>query len=169
MMWQLSYRADPTVVPLADRHYNRQSVGSKQFVPPGGCVVLATPERDAFWVTSTPKAEFVKHAWAGAWMCSAFRNESARVSSDMIRAATAATLFVKGNPPALGFVTFVDPAHVKPTIRRGRATYGYCYLMAGWRHVGFTKAGLWAWQLAPEDFPPAIAPLTARLELALGA
>jgi hypothetical protein len=27
--------------------------------------------------------------------------------------------------------------------------------MAGFRHVGFTKGGLWAWQMLPDEMPPA--------------
>lgn len=37
MIWMRSHRADPEVVPLADRHYNRQKPGSPQFAPPGRC------------------------------------------------------------------------------------------------------------------------------------
>ena len=29
----------------------------------------------ALWVTSFPFAQYVRHQWAGAWVCSAFRNE----------------------------------------------------------------------------------------------
>src|SRR6266496_775871 len=64
--WLLSYRADPRALRLADRHYNRQKVGSAQFVPPGRCLVLLTEAADALWVTSYPLAEYVQHAWAGA-------------------------------------------------------------------------------------------------------
>lgn len=85
MRWIRSHRADAEVVPLADRHYNRQKIGSPQFAPPGRCLVLKTAELDAFWITSWPFAEYVRHAWAGAWVCSAFRNESAHLSSDLIR------------------------------------------------------------------------------------
>lgn len=42
MHWHLSYRTDPLVKPLADRHYNRQNPDSPNFVPPGRCVVLRT-------------------------------------------------------------------------------------------------------------------------------
>ena len=72
MQWRLSHRADPLARDLADRHYNRQKIGSPQFVPPGRCVVLymENPQGKAFWVTSWPFAEYVKHAWGGAWMCS---------------------------------------------------------------------------------------------------
>lgn len=77
MPWTLSHRADWRALPLADRHYNRQKIGSPQFVPPGRCCVLLTPAANALWVTSWPFAEFTKHEWAGAWVCSCFRNESA--------------------------------------------------------------------------------------------
>jgi hypothetical protein len=62
--WHVSDRADPSGAKLADRHYNRQKVGAKQFVPPGRCIVLVIPHV-ALWVTSWPFAEYVKHAWGG--------------------------------------------------------------------------------------------------------
>jgi hypothetical protein len=68
-------------------------------------------------------------------------------------------------------VSFVDPRHVRPTPVRGEAIYGYCYLKAGWSHVGFTKGGLWAWQLLPASMPAPEAPrpaATDQLDLALG-
>jgi hypothetical protein len=164
--WAESYRADPIGVPIADRHYNRQSVGSPQFVPPGRCVVLLA--HAALWVTSWPKAEYVKHAWAGAWVNSTFRKEERDSrASEMITEAVAATLWYWPEPPALGIVSFVDPREVPPVRRRGRVIYGYCYLMAGWEHVGFTKAGLWTWQLLPAQMPPAEMPRGVTRELPL--
>ena len=74
MIWRVSWRADPAARRIADGHYNRQSPGADQFVPPGRCKVFVIPE-EAFWITSWPFAEFVKHQWGGAWVCSAFRNE----------------------------------------------------------------------------------------------
>lgn len=71
--WQLSHRADPHAVVIADRHYNRQKPGTPQFVPPGRCLVLTQPQ--AVWVTSWPLAQYTKHAWAGAWINSCFRRE----------------------------------------------------------------------------------------------
>ena len=146
--WLCSNRADPTVVPLADRHYNRQKVGSPQFAPPGRCVVFKTPEVDAFWITSWPFAEYVKHAWAGAWMCSAFRNESSRLSSDLIRDAVACTRGIYGDAPPLGMVTFVDASKT-----RHKRDPGRCYRRAGFRPCGVTKGGLVALQLLPADMP----------------
>jgi hypothetical protein len=154
MRWQLSHRADKRALPLADRHYNRQKPGTPQFVPPGRCVVLLTPEEDAFWITSWPFAEYVRHRWAGAWVCSAFRNESEHLSSELIREAVAATRSIFGEPPALGMVTFVDTSKV-----RRKRDPGRCYRRAGFIPAGFTEGGLVALQLMPDAMPSADVPL----------
>ena len=152
MMWRRSNRADPAALPLADRHYNRQKPGTPQFVPPGRCIVMRTACGRALWVTSWPFAKYVKHAWPGAWVNSLFRSEGAGVASALIREAVAATRSM-WIPPELGIVSFVDPEHVSPKMVRGKPLYGYCYLKAGWKHVGFTKGGLWVWQQLPADMP----------------
>ena len=159
MRWIRSNRADPEVVPLADRHYNRQKIGSPQFAPPGRCVVFKTELRDAFWITSWPYAQYVKHAWAGAWVCSAFRNESIYLSSDLIREAVAATLHLYGSPPDLGMITFVNADKVRKKRDPGR-----CYKKAGFKVVGVTKGGLIALQLLPVDMPLAAPPMEASGE-----
>lgn len=152
--WWRSHRADPRALPLADRHYNRQRPGSPQFVPPGRCLVLLTEHADALWVTSYPYAEYVRHAWAGALVCSLFRREPEcpYLASDLIVSAVAATAAEWPLPP-LGIVTFVDP-----TQTRRKRDPGRCYRRAGWTHVGETKGGLVALQLLPADFPAARAP-----------
>jgi hypothetical protein len=142
------YRFDPAALPLADRHYNRRAVGSPQFVPPGKCVVLLTASASALWVTSWPFAQYVRHAWPGAWVNSLFRNESsAYLSSDLIVSAVALTRAV-WTPPVNGIVSFVDAGK----IRRKRDP-GRCYRRAGWKHVGFTKGGLWVFQQLPDAMP----------------
>lgn len=153
MIWSRSHRADPDCLPLADRHYNRQKPGTPQFVPPGRCVVLKAP--GAVWVTSWPYAEYTKHAWAGAWVNSLFRKECEGLASEFIRDAVAATRGVWPETPALGLITFIDPLHVKPRKIRGRQAIGESYFEAGFVHVGYTKAGLWAMQMFPEDMPDA--------------
>lgn len=162
MIWRLSHRADPAALPLADRHYNRQKIGSPQFVPPGRCMVLLTDDRKALWVTSYPFAQYVKHAWAGAWMCSMFRNEGAGLSSELILQAVAATRCYFGEPPALGMVTFVDTKKTKP-----KRNPGYCYIKAGFRPCGMTKGGLTALQLLGADMPPAEPPIGYGAKLAV--
>lgn len=104
-MWAKSWRADPRAKELADRHYNRQNPDSDQFVPPGRCLVLTadTETGRAYWATSWPYAEYVKHDWPGAWINSAFRNEGAALSSVLIRQAVAATLWRWRVPPPLAW------------------------------------------------------------------
>lgn len=159
MHWCLSHRADPPAVRLADRHYNRQHVGSPQFVPPGRCLVLLTDAADAVWVSSWPYAAYVRHAWGGAWVCSIFRNEGPLLSSTLIRQAVAATCWRWPEPPPLGMITFVDASKVRST------NPGACYKHAGFRVVGRTKGGLVALHLAPADMPPPLAPSGVQLRL----
>lgn len=160
-MWRLSHRADPLACTLADRHYSRQKVGSPQFMPPGSCVVFTaeTESGRAVWGTSAPFAEYVRHAWAGAWMCSIFRNEGAGRASDLIRQAVAATRAFYGEPPAHGMLTFIDRKKIAPTMTRGVKTWGRTYRLAGFRQVEDTKGGLAAFQLLPADMPPPEPPI----------
>lgn len=152
--WCVSHRADPAAARLADRHYNRQKIGAPQFAPPGSCVVFLTDCGRAFWITSAPLAEWVKHAWAGAWVCSAFRSEGAGIASELIRQAVAATRAHYGDPPALGIVTFIDREKVKPIIHHGKPMWGYSYRKAGFVDVGETvKDSLLALQLLPDAMP----------------
>jgi hypothetical protein len=158
MLWRLSHRFDPDALPLADRHYNRQKIGSNQFVPPGRCLVLLSGNPpDALWVTSWPFAQYVKHAWAGAWVCSCFRNEGDVLSSELIKQAVAATRAIYGSPPEQGFISFVDS---KKT--RHKRDPGRCYRKAGWKHVGYTKGGLYAFQLLPQEMPNPSMPLPKK-------
>jgi hypothetical protein len=163
-MWALANRGDPRCCDLADRHYSRQKAGSPQFMPPGGCCVLyagVPGDGEAVWGTSTPFARYVKHAWAGAWMCSIFRNEGAGRASVLIRQAVAATRAVVGEPPSLGMVTFIDRKHVRPYIggpERTRVIWGQTFRQAGFREVGETKSGLLALQLLPADMPEPMSP-----------
>lgn len=153
MRWRLSHRADPPAVALADRHYSRQKPGTPQFVPPGRCIVLLTLCERAVWVTSWPFAQYVKHEWAGAWICSIFRNEGAGLSSDLVREALAATASI-WTPPELGLVTFVDAGKVRKKRDPGR-----CFIKAGGKVVGKTKGGLVAIQFEPADIPQAQEPV----------
>lgn len=153
MRWHESHRCDPMARPLADRHYSRQKPGAKGFVPPGRCLVLLARKARALWVTSWPFAEYVRHAWAGAWVCSLFRNEGAGLSSELIREAVAATRWRWPEAPPLGMVTFVDADEVLP-----KKTPGYCFLMAGFRAVGETKGGLLAFHMLPGEMPEPKAP-----------
>lgn len=142
---------------LADRHYNRQKVGSPQFVPPGACLVLMAHE--AVWTSSWPLPQYVKHRWPGAWVNSIFRREAGEKASVLIREAVAATRWYWPNVPELGMVTFIDTEKVRPR----RAGYGKCYLKAGFEPDGYTKGGLLALRLKPECMPEAAKPNLSEL------
>jgi hypothetical protein len=169
--WTLSHRADTLALPLADRHYNRQKIGSPQFVPPGKCIVLRT--QTALWVTSWPFAEYVKHAWPGAWVNSCFRNERREDrSSDLVREALAATCSLWDAPQIycsycdvlIAMVTFIDTEHVR---KKPDKDYGKCYQKAGFELCrGKTKGGLVVVHIRPSKLPPAEEPLGAQLVLA---
>ncbi len=175
--WTLSDRADPSARAFADRHYNRQSHGAPQFVPPGRCLVLRHPR--AFWVTSWPFAAYVHHAWPGAWVCSAFRLEGGDPgeASALIRQALAATLWRYPSPPSIpasritrrrdrsdvepvrvAMVTMVDRA--KTTAKRDP---GRCFRRAGFVEIGRTKAhGLVVLGLPVDALPSPMAPVGSQ-------
>lgn len=167
----MSWRADPSARRIADAHYNRQKVGADQFVPPGRCVVLVIPE-DAVWITSWPFPQYVKHAWPGAWVCSAFRNArpDRHLSSSLITEALAATRFTWAVPPAEGMITFVDPAKT-----RHKRDPGRCFRKAGFHLSGradccvgkpsCTVGGLVALHMGVDQFPPAAPPLDGQPDL----
>lgn len=136
MIWRLSHRFDPAAVILADRHYSRQKPGTPQFMPSGSALVLhaSVNGQGAVWGTSWPQEEFTKHEWAGAWICSIFRNETLVRASSMIRDAVAATRYHYGEPPEKGMVTFVDATAV-----RDKSYPGHAFIIAGFRPVGKTQ------------------------------
>ena len=166
MIWRLSHRADPPAVAIADRHYNRQKHGTSQFMPPGSCLVLLA-DGPAVWGTSWPLAEYTRHAWAGAWVCTIFRREGGDLpASEMIRQAVAATRWHYGPPPALGMVTFIDRDQVQPYRRRGcLPVWGRTWLMAGFEEIGETKGGLMALQMSPAAMPAPSPPLGVSMRL----
>jgi hypothetical protein len=147
--WRLSWRADPAVAALADRHYSRKTVGAAQFAPPGPILVLRSADRTAGWVTLWPRPEYADMPdWAGAWMNTFFRNEGDGLSSDLIRRAVAHSRYRWPDVPPLGMVTLIDPSKI-----RHKRDPGRCYLKAGFRHAGYTKSGHRVLQLLPADMP----------------
>jgi hypothetical protein len=161
--WVVSWRADPLVRVLADRHYSRQTSGHAQFVAPGSCLVLRTLEANAAWVTLHPLPHLVKHGYGDAWICAMFRNESPHLSSELIHEAVAATHAWFISPPPAGFLTFVDEGK----IRRKRDP-GRCFRRAGWREVGRTKErGLIVLQLPADECDAPVWPLELQTRLAV--
>lgn len=162
--WRQSHRFDPVAAVVSDRHYSRQKPGSPQFAPPGSCFVL-TADGPCYWVTSWPYARYTKHAWAGAWMCSAFRREGGERASTLILEAVAATRAHYGEPPGLGMVTFIDRDKVPPLHTRKGPVWGYTYRKAGFIDAGETKGGLLALQLWPAAMPAAERAIGAQVRM----
>ena len=159
MKWELSNRAYPPAVKIADRHYNRQKIGTPQFVPPGRCKVFITPDHTALWVTSWPFVEYTKHEWAGAWVNTLFRNEGNGLSSKLILDAISATKYF-WEPPEKGIITFVNSKKIRSS------NPGYCYLKAGFKKVGKTKKDkLIALQMLPKDMPDIIQPYNSQSQM----
>jgi hypothetical protein len=172
LIWQLSHRADAEVLPLVDKHYSRQKPGTPQFAPPGRCIILKAKVDGvvkAVWGSSWPFAQYVRHAWAGAWQCFIFRNEGPWLSSGLITEAVAATRAVAlsseswewGGVPALGMVTFVDADKT-----RRKRDPGRCYRKAGWTILKEqTKGGLVVAQLLPGAMPEPVSPVSDQAEM----
>lgn len=146
MNWTETNRYCKDGVKLADRHYNRQKIGSNQFVPPGKPLVLISKNLDAVWVSLMQKHQ--DHEWKGYWSNTLFRNEGECLSSDLILEALAITIH-KWGQTSPGIITFIDTKKVKP-----KKDYGYCYLKAGFKEFGYTKVNkLLVLGLNIENFP----------------
>jgi hypothetical protein len=119
---------DDAMRQLADRHYNRQTPGSPKFAPNGTKIILRDAAGDVLWTW----IKIVLERWDGqtGYYCQAFRNESARLSSDIILEAEQHAAEIWG--PGRMF-TYIDPAEIKSS------NPGFCYLMAGWHPHGWSK------------------------------
>ena len=62
-------------------------------------------------------------------------------------------------------MSFVDPKKVRPTMRRGRPVYGYCYMRAGFDRDDDTVGGLWCWRMPPYRMPKAEPPRGVTMRL----
>jgi len=104
------------------------------------------------------------HQWKHSWSNSLFRNEGPHKASELIRQAVRVTRFLWGDPPADGFVTYVDPKKV-----RQKQNPGHCYVIAGWRREpGITSKGLIAFRLTPERFEAPLQPDDPQFDLNWG-
>jgi len=118
---------------LADRHYSRQRIGARQFMPPGRTLVLLADDLRAVWGVALN----LDPTGAMRWRCTIFRNEGAALSSDLIREATERTFYrwsEKYGLPELPLTTEIDPELV-----RHKRDPGRCFLRAGWRLLGVVQ------------------------------
>lgn len=182
IQWELSHRCDPRGRALADRHYSRQTVGAKNFVQPGKCLVLVKPDdylegASAVWVSTWPYAEYVLHDWRGPHPLPSTRyveRFNKKTGTKMMQPETPGTwnnaLFRNESRTLSSFlirqavavtlgVWGESPPMGMVTMVWGakvspKATVGRCYLEAGFHHVGKTRKGdKDVFILSPEDMP----------------
>lgn len=131
--WWLTKDGDASLLALYRRHYSsrksRRTAG--QCVGPGETIVLRTAAGDAAFVWRKFKDDAIPKQHGVN--CALFRNESATLSSILIRQADAIADFAWAGER---HYTYVNPASVRST------NPGFCFLHAGWRRCGFTKGGL---------------------------
>ncbi len=129
--WVISHDGEPEAFAMYRRHYSAKNPRPKirQFVGPGQKLVLIGLLCPALFAWR----KFIDDSGQQGVNCSVFRNESQHRSSDMIREATQ---FAWEEWPGERLYTLVNPRKVRST------NPGYCFLMAGWRKCGWTKAGL---------------------------
>lgn len=114
---------------MADRHYNRQTIGSNQFCRPGKNLVLRTQNCDALWVSW----QGIRDDGFDAWECTIFRNESNILSSQLIEEAIKITIKKWGLMPKDGMITYVKPKAIQSI------NPGYCFKVAGFKKIGESK------------------------------
>jgi hypothetical protein len=121
---------DNTARELFKRHYSRYVYADgrdpKLFVGPGRKMVLMTADARALFVWR----EFRSADHQEGVNCAIFRNESVKLSSELIRDADAAADELWGKKR---HYTYVNPRKIRST------NPGCCFLKAGWRKCGYTK------------------------------
>lgn len=116
---------------LADRHYSRRTVGARQFLYSGRKLVLRDTDGLVLFAWIWPDPTMRMDGQVG-YNNAIFRNESARLASDIILEAEAAA-FQKWGPNRL--YTYIDAGQVRSP------NPGYCFKKAGWKYVGLSKGG----------------------------
>lgn len=136
-VWVESRDGDPDGLALFRRHYTyrRKRDQYRLFEPIPNATLFVGPGEKLVLITECKRALFVWRKFISAdgqkgVNCAVFRNEGAGRSSDLIREAMR---IAWQRWPGERFYTYVNQKRVKS------GNPGYCFLMAGWRRVGYTK------------------------------
>lgn len=137
---------DPEMSMIADRHYSRRTVGTRQFLYSGRKLVLRNAEGTILFGWLYPDPAMRMDGQKG-YNCAIFRNESGRKASDILLEAERMA-FEKWGPGRL--YTYIDPAktntitalrdYPKLRIHQGERIIGFSYRKAGWKPL-ITKDG----------------------------
>lgn len=130
--WRRALDGDPEGRAIYRRHYSarqyRDGRRPQLFVGPGEKLVLVAHGGRALFIWR----KFTDDSGQKGVNCAAFRNEGAGLSSALI---TEADAIAWARWPGERLYTYVDGGAIRST------NPGYCFLAAGWRHVGWTKGG----------------------------
>lgn len=131
--WYLTRDGDAAGRSLFHRHYSRYVYRDGRepllFVGPGEKTVLIDAAGTALFVWR----KFIDHSGQNGINCAIYRNESAVLSSLLIREAEEVAW---RRWPGERLYTFVNPAKVRSS------NPGFCFACAGWRRCGYTAGGL---------------------------
>ena len=131
--WIIGQDGEPELIKLYERHYScyhyRDGRKRTQFVGPGQHIILTTPPRDALFVWR----KFIDDSGQKGINCAVFRNESRILSSDLIREADSIADFCWPGERHYTYVRAEAIASRNP---------GWCFICAGWKRCGYTKANL---------------------------
>jgi hypothetical protein len=116
---------------LADRHYSRRTIGARQFLYSGRKLVLRDADGLVLFAWMWPDPLMRMDGQVG-YNNAIFRNESPRLSSDIILEAESAA-FDRWGPNRL--YTYVAPDKIRSS------NPGYCFKRAGWRFVRLSASG----------------------------
>lgn len=135
-LWDVVPKFTPAAARLADGHYSRRTIGSRQFMPPGQTLVLLTPDELAVfgWWRPHPSSGIVAMNKLDGWTCTIFRNTGPVLSSELILAAERELLARYDCGPD-GLLTYVWDRKVRSV------NPGYCFKVAGWRSIGRSADG----------------------------
>lgn len=130
-LWTEVYDGNPSAFVLFRRHYSfcrsaRIPESETRIAGPGEKMLLLTADARALFVWR----KFISKDQQVGVNCAVFRNESAHLSSDLIRAAM---MLAWRRWPGARFYTYVNPRKVSSR------NPGYCFKRAGWKACGVTK------------------------------
>ena len=140
LTWIAVPDGDGRALALYKRHYSfrhyRDRRRRRLFCGPGEKMVLLTPACDGLFIWRKFRGMDLQRGIN----CAVFRNESPRLSSDLIREACA---LAWARWPGERLYTYVNPQKIKSL------NPGYCFLKAGWQRCGLTPGGLVILEMYP--------------------
>jgi hypothetical protein len=129
-IWTVCKDGDLQAQQIFRRHYSfyiyKDGRHHKKIVGPGEYIMLITAKGDALFVWR----KFKDNSGQQGINCSIFRNESNRLSSEMILAAE---VYANRKWPNERLYTYINPRKIKSK------NPGCCFIKAGWQRCGITK------------------------------